>query len=171
MEGYTVQLTIRKDGDKLVVLLVPKLDVSKDEIQREIVPLTVTGTPDELDQLFFQSIAGALKQAGGLQVNLTEFEAGLKKAAAKASGKDAKVVAPAKDTKPKEATKAIDFDAKPDVDKETGEIKEKPKGNSVKPSKTKKPNPPAEPETIEEPILEAAQPHPSEKDDFGEDDW
>ena len=60
MDGYTVQLTIRKDKDKLVVLLVPKLDVSKDEVQREIVPLTLTGTPEELDQEFFISIAIAL---------------------------------------------------------------------------------------------------------------
>ena len=47
-------MTIIRDGDKLTVMVYPKVS-DKDEIQKEIVPMTITGTPTELDQGFFAS--------------------------------------------------------------------------------------------------------------------
>lgn len=185
IDGYTVQLTIRKSENKMIVLLVPKLDVKKDEVQREIIPLTISGTPDELDQGFFMAIAEGLSKTSGLQSNIKDYEASLSKADKKAAPKEkAKgIAAPKKpdlfdkkkDEKPKAEEKVPD-----NVDTETGEVKEEPtpepakkQQNSIKPNKAKK--------AEEKPVMQAESvkdkppfdPDPVEgsNDDFGDEDW
>lgn len=185
IDGYTVQLTIRKSENKIIVLLVPKLDVKKDEVQREIVPLTISGTPDELDQGFFMAIAEGLQKTSGLQSNIKDYEASLKKADTKAAPKSgAKGIAAPK--KPDLFDKKKDEKAKTEekvpvnVDEETGEIKEEPKtepvkqGNSVKMAKSEK-------KAEEKPVVQAesvkdkppfdSDPIEGSNDDFGDENW
>ena len=63
----------------------------KDEAQNQIVPLTVTGTPQELDAGFLQTVARPIQKASGLIANMVQFEAQADKAAANSkAAKEAK---------------------------------------------------------------------------------
>lgn len=149
IEGYTVQITIKKEGDQLIVLMVPKLDVKKDEVQNEIVPLSLKGSAEQLDDAFWATVSEGLRQTTELQSNLSSYQDGLNKAGKKAestkktSGKgtstkatdDKKKVSLFDKDKDKD-TKKTDVKDKPgkkeevdisQVDKTTGEIKEEPK--------------------------------------------
>ena len=71
-----------KRTDKLTVATLPKSNGLKDEAQNHIVPLTVTGTPQELDAGFLQTVTRPIQKAGGLIANMAQFEAQADKAAA-----------------------------------------------------------------------------------------
>ena len=149
IEGYTVQITIKKEGDQLIVLMVPKLDVKKDEVQNEIVPLSLKGSAEQLDDAFWATVSEGLRQITELQSNLSAYQDGIDKAAKKAKSdtkskskpdtrdekkaglfdKDKKqdtVKAEKKEKSKKEADKKAE-EVIPGVDKSTGEIKKEPK--------------------------------------------
>lgn len=48
-ESVDLTIVIRKTNGQLTVSTLPKSNGLKDEAQNHIVPLTVTGTPQELD--------------------------------------------------------------------------------------------------------------------------
>ena len=50
-EGVDLTLVIRKANGQLTVSLLPKSNGLKDEAQNHLVPLTVSGHPQELDRL------------------------------------------------------------------------------------------------------------------------
>ena len=92
-----ITLVIRKSADgRMAVSVLPKSNTLKDEAQNSIVPLTLNGTPEELDTGFMQVVARPMQKASGLISNMAQFEAQADKAAA--SSKGAKV-AKAKETK------------------------------------------------------------------------
>jgi len=161
---YTLTLTITKDKGQLIVMLVPKIEAKKDDAIKEIIPLTVKGTPDQLDAGFILAISQGIQMTTGLQTNIKEFEASLKKAEKKVKGKDDKKP----ETKAEATSDGSDDDpdnddenevpfGDADVDKETGEVKtptssvpapkvEPAKPKSVEP-KAKEPTAPKEKET------------------------
>ena len=60
ISGYTLQLTVTKGYDgKLTVMLYPQVS-DKSQVQEKISPLSITGTPQELDQGFFASLGATL---------------------------------------------------------------------------------------------------------------
>ena len=162
-------------------MLTPKLDVSKDDVQKQIVPLTISGTPDQLDQGFILAVSDGLRQASGLQSNIKEYEASIKKANTKAAdkGKVKDIVPPEKKADTSQASMFDDNESKPDTEPkaELEEKAEKPKTSSIKPGKTKKedPQPGLEPEDTEEEKQlgnDLNQDPPFEADDdFGDDEW
>ena len=89
-----VTMVIRKSTTGMTVSVLPKSNGLKDEAQNHIVPLTLSGTPEELDNGFFQTIARPVQKVSGLLANMAEFEKQADKAA-----KDSKA---AKDMKAKE---------------------------------------------------------------------
>ena len=89
-----VTMVIRKSTTGMTVSVLPKSNGLKDEAQNHIVPLTLSGTPEELDNGFFQTIARPVQKVSGLLANMAEFEKQADKAA-----KDSKAV---KDMKAKE---------------------------------------------------------------------
>lgn len=89
-----VTMVIRKSTTGMTVSVLPKSNGLKDEAQNHIVPLTLSGTPEELDNGFFQTIARPVQKVSGLLANMAEFEQQADKAA-----KDSKAV---KDMKAKE---------------------------------------------------------------------
>ncbi len=95
-EGVDLTLVIRKANGQLTVSTLPKSNGLKDEAQNHIVPLTVTGMPQELDAGFLQAIAQPIQRTSGLITNMAQFEAQADKAAAES--KAAKEVK-AKETK------------------------------------------------------------------------
>lgn len=95
-ESVDLTIVIRKTNGQLTVSTLPKSNGLKDEAQNHIVPLTVTGTPQELDTGFLQAIARPIQKTCGLLSNMAQFEAQAEKAAA--SSKTAKE-AKSKETK------------------------------------------------------------------------
>ena len=95
-DGVDLTLVIRKANGQLTVSTLPKSNGLKDEAQNHIVPLTVSGLPQELDSGFLQAIARPIQKAAGLITNMAQFEAQAEKAASESkAAKDAK----AKETK------------------------------------------------------------------------
>ena len=82
-----VTMVIRKSTTGMTVSVLPKSNGLKDEAQNHIVPLTLSGTPEELDNGFFQTIARPVQKVSGLLANMAEFEKQADKAA-----KDSKAV-------------------------------------------------------------------------------
>ena len=51
-EGVDITLVIRKSGGQMIVSALPKANGLKDEAQNRIIPLTMTGAPEEMDDGF-----------------------------------------------------------------------------------------------------------------------
>ena len=87
-----ITLVIRKSADgRMGVSVLPKFNTLKDEAQNSIVPLTLNGTPEELDTGFMQVVARPMQKASGLISNMAQFEAQANKAASSSKGaKEAK---------------------------------------------------------------------------------
>ena len=95
-ESVDLTLVIRKTNGQLTVSTLPKANGLKDEAANHIIPLTLTGTPEEMDAGFLQHIMQPVRKATGLISNMVEFEKQADKAAANSkAAKDAK----AKETK------------------------------------------------------------------------
>lgn len=81
--GVDLTMVIRKSTEGLTVSVLPKSNGSlKDEARNQIVPLTVSGTPQELDAGFLGTIARPVQKTSGLISNMEEFEKQADKAAA-----------------------------------------------------------------------------------------
>lgn len=90
-ESVDLTIVIRKANGQLTVSTLPKSNGLKDEAQNHIVPLTVTGTPQELDTGFLQTVTRPIQKACGLISNMAQFEAQADKAAASSkAAKEAK---------------------------------------------------------------------------------
>lgn len=90
-ESVDLTLVIRKANGQLTVSTLPKANGLKDEAANHIIPLTLTGTPEEMDAEFLQHIMQPIRKATGLISNLVEFEKQADKAAANSKAtKDAK---------------------------------------------------------------------------------
>lgn len=95
-ESVDLMIVIRKSNGQLTVSTLPKSNGVKDEAQNHIVPLTVTGTPEELDTGFMQAVTRPIQKVCGLISNMAQFEAQADKAAA---GSKASKDARSKETK------------------------------------------------------------------------
>lgn len=81
-QGVDVTMVIRKSATGMTVSLLPKSNGIKDEAQNHIVPLTLSGLPEELDTGFIGAIAKPIRKVSGLLTNMAEFEKQADKAAA-----------------------------------------------------------------------------------------
>lgn len=89
-QGVDLTIVIRRKENELIVSTLPKSNTLKDEAQHHIVPLTLAGTPAEIDAGFLQAIAQPIGRATGLIVNLEQFEQQAAKASANSkAAKDA----------------------------------------------------------------------------------
>jgi len=103
-EGVDLTLVMRKSADgQMTVSLMPKSTALKNSAQNHLVPLTLNGTPTELDAGFFAAVMRPVQRVTGLIANLTEFEKQADKAAA-----DSKASKSAKSSKEKEPKEAKD---------------------------------------------------------------
>ena len=104
-ESVDLTLVIRKANGQLTVSMLPKSNGLKDEAQNHLVPLTVSGLPQELDAGFLQSVARPIQKTAGLISNMAQFEAQAEKAASESkAAKETK----AKETKGPQDQKKID---------------------------------------------------------------
>lgn len=138
IEGYTLQLTVtRNENGTLTIMIYPKVS-EKEDVQSAIVPLSLTGTPMELDQEFFARLGTPLDKVKEFGNQVKMFEKALEKAAEKAKPKDKTVtVGKSKEPEKKDEPK-MTFDKAPEtkaqdtvpekaeevVNKGTGEVKQ-----------------------------------------------
>lgn len=80
-QGVDLTIVIRKKENLLTVSTLPKSNGLKDEAQNHIVPLTLSGTPEELDAGFFPAVQQPIQKAAGLISNMIQFEQQAQKAA------------------------------------------------------------------------------------------
>lgn len=95
--GTDLSINIRRMNDKLNVAVMPRNNSLKGERQQHMVPLVLSGTPDELDREFLQAVMTPVRKALGILTNLEAFEKAAEKTASQA--KSAK---PAVEKEPKE---------------------------------------------------------------------
>jgi PRTRC genetic system protein E len=79
IEGYTLNLSIRKEHNKIIVMVVPKID-SLESISTEIIPLVISGSPEELDTSFIENLGIGMAKLNNLQSNVEEFVDSIDKA-------------------------------------------------------------------------------------------
>lgn len=89
--GDSLTIVITKTGEKLATSIVPRKSGLKDSAKEMILPLVLTGTPEELDADFIKEISMPIRKATGLLTNLREFEKSTE--VAEANSKAAKVEA------------------------------------------------------------------------------
>lgn len=78
-DGQTLALTVMKYGNKLSVAVLPQNELVKDTAKDLIVPLTITGSAEELDAGFITSITRPVTAATELLANMAEFDKALQK--------------------------------------------------------------------------------------------
>lgn len=81
-QSVDITMVIRKSATGMTVSVLPKSNGLKDEAQNHIVPLTLSGLPEELDAGFMNAIANPVRKVSGLLTNMAEFEKQADKAAA-----------------------------------------------------------------------------------------
>ena len=81
-QSVDITMVIRKSATGMTVSVLPKSNGLKDEAQNHIVPLTLSGLPEELDAGFMNAIASPVRKVSGLLTNMAEFEKQADKAAA-----------------------------------------------------------------------------------------
>lgn len=80
-DGDTLNITIKKKEEKLIISIVPKVYKVKDDVHNKISPLVVSGTPEELEEGFIAAISSPIQKVTGLLANAKEFEKSAEKAA------------------------------------------------------------------------------------------
>lgn len=72
--GTDLSINIKRGDNKLTVAVMPKRANLKDEAQQLMVPLILSGQPEELDAGFLQAIITPIQKAQGILTNLEVFE-------------------------------------------------------------------------------------------------
>lgn len=89
--GTDLSINIKRRDNKLTVAVMPKRTSLKDEAQQLMVPLILSGSPEELDAGFLQAVITPIQKAHGILTNLETFEKQAEQAASQ--GKPAKSAA------------------------------------------------------------------------------
>ena len=76
-DGTGISLTLHSKNGRLSVSLFPKSTGLKDEAQKHLQPIVLTGTADELDAGFFDAIRQPIQKATGLLADMKAFEESL----------------------------------------------------------------------------------------------
>jgi len=159
---YTFHLTLRKEGDKMMVMFVPK--TNNKDADEKLIPLSIIATPEELDSQFTSIISAGVKKMNALISNLEEFnkiaeqidKKTEEKKVAKVTGKAAKKEEPKTDLITQLASQ------EPLIEEKAAEKVE---------TKVPKVAKPAEIDTTEPMDDEPAEELPGGNDEYGDSDW
>ncbi len=94
-EGCTATITIAQKDGIMTVGVLPGNNLVKDGAKNKIVPLNVSGTPEELDEGFIDAIAEPVRKTTGLLVDMASYEQAAEEAKAKSKMEEEKKVAEA----------------------------------------------------------------------------
>lgn len=75
-EGCTLSVNIAKKCDYLSVSVMPGNPLVKDVAVKNLTPLVISGTPEELDKGFAEAISEPVARVSGLLVDIASFEKG-----------------------------------------------------------------------------------------------
>lgn len=100
--GCTVTITIAQKDGIMTVGVLPGNNLVKDGAKNKIVPLNVSGTPEELDEGFVEAIAEPVRKTAGLLIDMASYERAAEEAKAKSKMEEEKKAA--------EATRKKDYD-------------------------------------------------------------
>jgi PRTRC genetic system protein E len=73
-DGTVINLAVHCQNGKFTVSLFPKLNGLKDEAQNHLHPVILTGTPEELDEGFFDAVRQPVQKTTGLLTGMKAFE-------------------------------------------------------------------------------------------------
>lgn len=82
-KSCTATITIAQKDGIMTVGVLPGNDLVKDAAKNSIVPLNISGTPEELDEGFVAAIAEPIKKTTGLLVDMAAYERAAEEAKAK----------------------------------------------------------------------------------------
>lgn len=143
-EGVTINMTVVKKGEELVIMVLPK--TKTDDAYENLPPFTASGNPEEVEKQLIEGIMSPIKNFSTTVAGIDEFNTAKKEA-----DKD---TAPAKDAKKKE-----DKAAKKDDKKKADSKAKTPAKEEKKPTaKTDKAEKPAVAAKTEKPVEEAKDP-------------
>lgn len=107
--GVDYNLTVSKSENGMTVLVMPRINGLKDDARHHLTPLTLRGTPEEIDAGFFAVVSQPVQRAAGLLTGMAQYEkqaalaAANTKAAKERKDKEAKEIRDNKDKESKEA--------------------------------------------------------------------
>jgi len=79
-EGEMLSLNIRRSGNEMIVIVLPRVENVKDPAAEQLIPLNLKGTPEELDAGFIEAIKSPVEKSTGLMTNMAEYEKSTEKA-------------------------------------------------------------------------------------------
>lgn len=94
--GCTATITIAQKDGVMTVGVLPGNNLVKDSAKNKIVPLNLTGTPEELDEGFVNAISEPIRKTSGLLVDMATFEKAAEEAKAQSKMEEEKKEAEAK---------------------------------------------------------------------------
>lgn len=94
-DGCTATITIAQKDGLMTVSVLPGNNLVKDAAKNKIVPLNVSGTPDELDEGFVDAVSEPIRKTSGLLVDLAAYEKATEEAKAKSKMEEEKKAAEA----------------------------------------------------------------------------
>lgn len=95
-DGCTATITIAQKDGVMTVGVLPGNNLVKDSAKNKIVPLNLTGTPEELDEGFVNAISEPIRMTSGLLVDMATFEKAAEEAKAQSKMEEEKKEAEAK---------------------------------------------------------------------------
>ena len=107
-EDYIIQIAVQKKGNSLSVSVLPKSAHDKSTTKGTIVPIVISGSPDQIDQGIISAIAQPIQSLNQLVVSGDAFIKQEKKSSKSTTAKEEKKEEPKKEEAPKENT--LDFD-------------------------------------------------------------
>jgi PRTRC genetic system protein E len=75
--GTTLNLTVTHQTGIMTVSVLPKVKVLKDDAKKHLQPVVLTGTPEELDAGFFDTVGQPVQKALGMLSNMKSVEEAL----------------------------------------------------------------------------------------------
>jgi PRTRC genetic system protein E len=81
-DGEMLRINIMKTGGSMTVIVLPQSKEVKDPAAKQLIPLNLKGSPQELDEGFIQAITKPVLQSTALMTNMAEYEKSAEKAAA-----------------------------------------------------------------------------------------
>lgn len=81
-EGCDINITVRRNSDKLVCSVSFNNNAVKDGAKELIPPFVLSGTPQEMDEGFIDAVKEPMEKSKGLQSSMKDYEASLKTAMA-----------------------------------------------------------------------------------------
>jgi len=72
--GSTIVMTVAKSESGITVSVLPGNSLVKDAAKNRFVPICMTGTPEEMDEDFLDTVLKPIARANGLLSNIKDFE-------------------------------------------------------------------------------------------------